>query len=461
MIVPGNKPHPAHFAWGAATPRFPAASTTHLPYNGKMRILSALFLVFSIVLCGQEGTSSKDKVKLAKDLSKRGTEGIAQLNPLLSDPDVEVRREAAKSLVSIGTQYSLDPLLTALKDQDSEVQIRATDGIINFYVPGYVESGLSGTLRRAGEAVTARWRRDESRDVIDPDIAVRPEIIDALGKLAAEPHQLVVRANAARAVGILRGRPALPALIDALKSKDDRLIFESLIAIQKLRDTEAGPRVVFLIRDLEEKIQTTAIETVGILKTSDAVHGLMRVFEEDPSKKVRRAAMIALGRIADPASHDFFQRYAADNDEEVRAGAAEGLGRIGNKADAAMLHKLYEGEGKLSARLAQAFALVSLGGVEMGEFTPLRDLLNNLNSKSWQGVAAPYLSELFLKEDVRKAVYPAIAAGTKSEKTGIAMSLASSRSADAVPPLEALMRDPDPEVGNTAVRALRILRATL
>lgn len=426
-----------------------------------MRLITALFLVFSVVLCGQEDLSSKDKVKLARDLSKRGSEGIAQLTPLLSDADAEVRRETVKSLVSIGTQHSLDPLIAALKDQDTEVRIRATDGIVNFYVPGYVETGLSGTLRRAGEMITARWRRDESREVLDPDIAVRPEIIDALGRLASDPQPLVVRANAARAIGILRGRPALPALVEGLRSKDDRLIFESLIAIQKLRDADAGPRVVFLIRDLEEKIQITAIETAGILKTAEATSGLMRVFEEDPSKKVRRAAMIALGRIAGPSSREFFQRYAVDDDDEVRAGAAEGLGRIGNKADHDLLSKTYEHEGKLNARLAQAFALVNLGSVEMGEFSPLRDLLNNLNSKAWQGVAAPYLSELFLRENVRKAVYPVIAGGTKSEKSGIALALSNSRAGDAVAPLEALMRDPDPEVGNTAVRALRILRATL
>ena len=54
-----------------------------------------------------------------------------------------------------------------------------------------------------------------------------------------------VRANAARAVGILRGKAAVPDLIEAAHSKNTDVIYESLIALQKIRDESAGPRVEF------------------------------------------------------------------------------------------------------------------------------------------------------------------------------------------------------------------------
>jgi HEAT repeat protein len=426
-----------------------------------MKWFLAPALVLVLPAFPQAEASSRDKVRQARDLGKRGPEAIPQLTPLLGDGDAEVRREAARALVSIGTQHSLDPLVAACAANDSAVQIIATDGLVNFYVPGYVATGLSGTLRRAGDVVAARWSRDESREVVDPDVRVRPEIIAALGRLAAGGASMAARANAARALGILRGNAALPELIEALRSKDDRLIFESLIAIQKLRDPSAGPRVTFLLRDLDERVQRAAIETVGLLRTAEAVPGLEQVLAESRSRNVRREALLALARTGSPGLRDLFFRYLHDSDTELRGAAAEGIGRIGGSDGLPTVRQAFEEERRNSARLAQAFAAAALGGVEMTEFAPLRYLVNALNQTAWRGVALPYLSELALKQPVRGALYTALASGTRDEKTGIALALSASAAADAVPPLESLTRDSDPIVGVEAVRALRILRASL
>ncbi len=427
----------------------------------RMRWSFLLALALTFPVFAQTELSSRDKIRQARDLARGGPEGIAQLSPLLQDTDVEVRREAVRALVKIGTQHSLDPLTAACADNDSEIQIFATDGLVNFYLPGYVESGLSGTLKRAGSAITARWSRDESREVVDPDVPVRPEIITALGRIASGGSSMASRANAARAVGILRGNAALPDLLEGLRSKDDRLIFESLIAIQKLRDTSAGPRVTFLLRDLEEKVQRAAIETAGLLRTAEAVPDLERVLGESRSRNVRREAMTALGRIATPDLRDLFLRYLTDSDTEMRAAAAEGLGRIGKTEDLPMVRRGFEEERRNSARLAMAFGSAALGDVDMSEFAPLRYLVNSLNQRAWRDVAIPYLSELSVSQPVRAALYPVLPGGTRDEKTGIAYALSASGAADAVEPLEALMRDPDPTVGTEAVRALRILRSRL
>lgn len=421
----------------------------------------ALVLSLALPALPQAELSSRDKIRQARDLGKRGSEAIPQLVPLLSDADVEVRREAVKAIAGIGTQYALDPLVAACADNDSEIQIFAADGLVNFYLPGYIATGLSGTLRRAGSMVTARWSRDESREAVDPDVPVRPEIISALGRLVSGGSSMVSRANAARAIGILRGQAALPDLLEALRSKDDRLIFEALIAIQKLRDPSAGPRVTFLLRDLDERVQRAAIETVGLMRTAEAVPDLERVLGATRSRNVRREALLALARIATPDLRELFLRYLQDGDAELRGAGAEGLGRIGHAADLPVLRRGFEEERRNSARLAMAFGAAALGEVDMSEFAPLRYLVNSLNQRAWRDVALPYLSELSAKEAVRTALYPALNDGTRDEKTGLVMALAASGAADAAAPLESLTRDPDPLVGSEAVRALRILRASL
>ena len=50
-----------------------------------------------------------------------------------------------------------------------------------------------------------------------------------------------VRANAARAIGVLRGKAAVPDLVEAAHSKNTDVIYESLIALQKIRDESAAP----------------------------------------------------------------------------------------------------------------------------------------------------------------------------------------------------------------------------
>ena len=109
------------------------------------------------------------------------------------------------------------------------MQIRATDGLVNVYLPGYVKTGLSGTLSRAGNSVKGKFTDTNDQDH-RPVFMVRPEVIAALGKLARGGASLDARANAARALGILRGRAAIPDLIEALHSKDDKLMYESLVA---------------------------------------------------------------------------------------------------------------------------------------------------------------------------------------------------------------------------------------
>jgi len=405
---------------------------------------------------------SKQKIRQLRELGRQGSPAIERIAAYLQDADPEVRREAVKAIVQIGTVRSLDPLTEALRDNDSEVQIRATDGIINFYLPGYVARGLSATLRRVGNLVTGRWSDAANEDIIEPDTPVRRQIIEAIAKVADGGSSIEARANAIRALGILRARDALPVLLEALRSKDSRLIFEALIALQKIRDRSAADRVAFLVRDLDERVQLAAIETAGLLGSKEAVPSLLRVLDSPRNKRVRRAAVLALAQIAPPEARNQFLALLGDPDESIRAAAAEGLGRLANPQDAGAIDKAWSSEKKILARLALAFAKVKLGNRDTGSFGPLGYLVNNLNQSAWRGVALPYLSELALDPAVRSSLYVLAGEGaTRDEKTGIARALANSGGQDSIPILEKLSRDEDPEVAREALRALRILRGKL
>lgn len=423
---------------------------------------SAVCLVLAtLALAAQD--DAKQRANAVREYGKNASsDTIPKLETYLADPDVDVRREAVKAMVDIGTQRSLDPLVKACADNDPEIQIRAVDGLVNFYLPGYIKTGLSAKLRRVGANIKGKFT-DRNDQVVDAYVQVRPEVGQAVGRVARGGASMEARANAARAAGILRAREAVPDLEEALRSKDSDVIYESLIALQKIRDRSAGPSVAVRLHDLDEKVQVAAIETTGLLDNRDALNDLRGILDRSRNMKVKRAALTAMAQMPDPQLHGVYMAYLENKDEGLREAAAEGLARLNDPGDNANLERLFSAETKTGPRLALAFALVAIGNRGMGEFDPLRYLVNNLNSAAFHGTAQPYLVELARDPEVRRALYPALqdAMATKDEKIGLARVFGASGGNDSIAPLETLSADPDTEVSDEARRALKNLHARL
>ncbi len=418
------------------------------------------FCLVASLAFSQSSEDAKQRARTVRELGKQGEDAIPKIAPYVGDADLNVRIEAVKALVEVGGPKTLDALVRAAGDNDPEIQIRATDGLANLYLPGYVKTGLSGSLQRVGNSVRGKFT-DTNDQIIDAFVQVRPDVIAALGKLARGGASLEARANAARVVGILRGQAAIPDLIEALHSKDNQVMYESLVALQKIRDPSAAPRIAFLLRDLEEKIQVAALETTGILRNREAGPDVRDALEHARTPRARRAALTALAMISDPADHATFLRYLPDKDDGLRGAAAEGLARLANPADRTAIDRAFVEEHRMSPRLSAAFAMVSLGNLDVGEFSPLRYLVNTLNVRAYRGVAIAFLTELAREPKVRQAIYPLLTTATKDEKIQLSIMLARSGDRDSVPYLEKLSVDPDPGVQQEGIRSLRTLRARL
>jgi HEAT repeat protein len=422
-----------------------------------MRVFSAWFLAFLAVsgACGQANLRPKD----VRDIARAGSSAIPKLQELLSNPSPEVRAEAVRQITEIGPPHSLDPLIQASRDGDPAVQMLAADGLVNFYVPGYVKRGVSGTIERVGTGIKSKFT-DTNDQVIDAYIAVRPDVIAALDAQLRSGN-LDVRANAARAEGVLRGKAVVEDLVAALRTKDSTLIYESLVALQKIGDLSAGPAVEFLLHDFDPKVQIAAIETVGLLRDAGAVPALADVTGQTDNLKVKRAALTSLAMLPDPAYRGIYQRYFHDKDEKLRGAAAEGLGRLKNPLDLPVLQQAWKEEGRPGPRLSLAFAQVMLGATELSQFSPLQFLINNLNLAAYNGSALPLLVELARDARERTALYGAIESGTKDEKIGLARALGASGDAETIARLKKLIDDQDPAVAQAAIAATRSIQARM
>jgi HEAT repeat protein len=249
--------------------------------------------------------------------------------------------------------------------------------------------------------------------------------------------------------------------VEALHTKDNTVMYESLVAIRKIRDPAAGPKIVYLLRDLDDRIQSIAIETTGLLLTKEGLPALRSIVASPRGSKSERAALGAIALMPDPSDRALLQRYLASKDDRLRAAAVEGLGRLGDPGDRAAIGKVWRDDDKMSPRLASAFALTVGGDVDTADNSPFRYLLNTLNSGAWHETASAYLTEAARRPAVLAALREPLETGSKDEKIQLARILAASGDASAVPWLEKLSRDSDEAVAQEGLRALRSLRARL
>jgi len=445
------------FAYGEKAGNGPSAIFGPPRDNGTMPLPRAVMMLFPcLIILHAQDVRPKD----VREIGKGGSAALPRLEELLKNPNTDVRIEAVKQITEIATLRSLDALILATRDNEPEVQIRATDGLVNFFLPGYVQTGFAASLKRVGTSVKGKFT-DTNDQVVDPFVTVRPDVIAALGALVRGGGAMEVRANAARAVGILRGKAAVPDLLQAVRSKDTDVLYESLVALQKVHDESAGPQILFLLHDLNPRVQIAAIETTGLLRTTEAVPELTETLKRSKDIKVRRAALTAMAMIPTPTSRPVYSQYLQDKDDKLRAAAAEGFARLRNPQDLPMLEKAWQDEGKATPRLSLAFAQVMLGKTELSEYSPLRYLINNLNSAAYKGEALPFLLELARDGQVRQALAGVAPSGTRDEKIGLARVLAVSGDKDSVPVLQKLSNDTDAEVAKEGLRALRSLQARL
>ncbi len=403
-----------------------------------------------------KNTDPKERQKAAKQLGERGAAtDIPTLAELVKDPVEDVRAEAVNAIVRIGTQHSLPPLMEATRDPVPEIQAMAVDGLVNFYYPGYVKSGWTGAVKKFTGNLKDRFRTPESI-MIDPYITADPAVVAATGRVIAGGTSMDSRANAARAAGILRGKPALPQLLEALRSRNTTVILESVRAIEKIGDRGVGPSLTFLLRDLDEDVQFAVVQAMGQLLVEESIPELVDLAKNSNRKKIRRQALIALAKMPKAEQGPLFQQYLSDKDPQLRAAAAEGIGRLGNQADRQMIVDAFAGEKSESPRLSMAFAAVKLG-----DLTFLPYLLDGLNSMFHRGEARPFLVELARQPEVLSRLYEPLAAGTIEQKKELAYIISLSGTRESMEHIEKLTHDSNADVAQEAIRALKNLQARI
>ena len=394
----------------------------------------------------------KRRERAAKELAKKGSPAdVPALAEALKDSDAKVRREVVIALASIHAPESLDPLVSATHDEDMDVRITAVQGLTNYYAGNTASGGFIGFWQNTYHKAKGHYVREDIK--IDPGVQVDPKAISALVETMNKADSLEPARVAASGLGILRAKAAVPDLIKAAHSADEDLAVESIFALSKIQDLSAGPQLIDLLDSSNKAVREEAAETVGILRTQEAVPKLQSMYETSRDRSTQLKSLDGLAYIGSPVSVPLFLKVLWDGDKAFRARAAEGLARAHDEKGLPDLDKAVNAEKDAEPRYAMMFAITSLGKMDY-----LSDLVNGLSSTLRGDVARSYLIELSRDPQMLARLYPFLNSRDANVRLRLCTVLMYNGDAASIPYLEQLSQDSKSEVATEALRALRAVR---
>lgn len=405
------------------------------------------------VMLLRQGHSDGVRAKAAHDLGKEGNPAtIPALAGALSDPSAKVRREVVSALAQFHQAEVLPPLIQATKDLDGDVRVLSVQSLVNYYSGATPSAGLTGFVRKNVQRVKGHFEVDDTK--IDPGVAVDPQVITALVATLKDTRSEQASRQAARGLGTLAAKSAVPDLVTAAHSSDTDLAREALNALTKIKDLSAGPQLVDLLDSPNKDVKRDACVTVGILRTNDALPKLQSIFESSPDQKDRVAAIQGLAYLGQKVSVPLFTKALWSEDKNLRQAAAEGLARAADPQSLGELEKAVSAEKDAEVKVAIEYAISALGKQDY-----LSSLVSELGSKTRGDVARAYLTELARDPTFLPRLYPYLQSQDTGVRKRLCMVLMYSGDQSSLEPLDRLSHDPDSDVAAQALRAKRAIRA--
>jgi HEAT repeat protein len=378
------------------------------------------------------------------------------LAALASDPDPAVRREVGIALDKIGDLRGIPAFVILTKDAEKDIRERAVQGILDLYLPR--ESGVGATVNKVTNFLNP-WS-DEWADVtVEPGTAIDATAVTALQERLQDGEE-TIRLKAARVLGVIRGKSAIPALVGTLQQdRSNTVRYEAARSLRKIGDPSVSKDLMNFLSYSDAKIRLECIYALGRFRFRDAVPELTRLYNLEAAQppkaadKVARERLLdALAFIADPDSKDVFLKESTNLDATLRLRAVEGLARIGDPAMATDFSRSRLSEKDVRVQTAQAFGLYRMDRKEY-----LDVLVTALSNKKSRDDARQYLVEF--RPNEMPELYAQVRNQDVAVREGLAEVFGLIGDNSALPPLQELAKDNRGEIASIANQSIRRINA--
>jgi HEAT repeat protein len=391
----------------------------------------------------------------------------------LASPDAGVRLRAVQLLKEAAYPEAAVPLAKLVTDPEDAVQLEAIAAELNIFLAEKIVS-----RKRVGLLVEVRKKIEADAAFSSGPAAlgtrpVPPEVVTAL-RTAIRDNNPRVGLEALYAFGTLA--PAVngaarrellgaagPDLAAMLGSPDPAFRFAVVRVMGRLFESRpgdapieepVGDAVITTLNDNDRAIRSVAMQTLGAMRYQRAVEALTGLFQYFGKGDLAEASLDALARIAHPASAPLFLSVLTGKNIATKGIAIEGLARLGDKSKLAEIQTVLgaeRGERNDGLLLASQFATVRLNEA------PIDQIAEALNRPKLHDQARQYLIEI---APGRASAFSRYAQDPDAHiRADVADILGCGGDATALPIVEPMMNDADPQVALAAQRAVGRLRA--
>ncbi len=359
--------------------------------------------------------SPEARAAAIEKLAKSGDPNVIELLcEALQDRDGQVPIKAAEALGRLRNPRGVPALIIALKDKEGYISAAAGDALAEIGEPAIAD--LVATLNHPDTVIRDVAIRSLGKIGVaaiaplvhalrTPQRAMREVIIEALGYIRDEQSvqpllgalldkERTVREKAARAL-VSVGKPAVPALVEALKHPSPEVQKYANLALEKLgrepmTETYLRPIAHGKWKDLDEvkapaldaltksladpakDVRMVSVRNLANFGDERAVPGLTQALA-DAEREVRDTAIHALVKIG-PKAVNHLLSVLADSKPELRPPVTTVLGFIGDPAAREpLLDALEDADAAVRSAAAEALAAYKEAGVVLPLIAALRD----------------------------------------------------------------------------------------
>jgi HEAT repeat protein len=413
---------------------------------------SFAFIVFLVLQNPSlDSESPKERQAAVEQMAVLGNrEAIPKIAAALKkEPKSEIRAAMVAALGRIRDTAAIPVLADTLRnDLDKDVRSQAIDSLLRFYIL-IEESGPVRTIFNKVKSVLI----EPNPPVVGPEVNVDTSAKEALAAAMQKDFNDEVRVEAVRALGSLRAKDQIPAMIATLEDPQNRehrtVRTEIVHTLGVLRDPSAGMALEKALRDSDRQVVSEAVLAVGLVGNTSARPAVEEIFRSNSSSAALKAqALESLALLRDPASTQLFVSLLDSKEDSYRELSAEGLARL-RYPDAKNWRQRFDLEKKPNVRNALAYGLSASGDLDY-----VNNLANALNTRQ-SGQVEVYLFELGKFDGQMNELYRYLHSTDPKVRAGVVRVIGNIGDPSSLDQVRKLTDDPNTEVVREAVAALR------
>jgi HEAT repeat protein len=245
---------------------------------------------------------------------------MRELESLLKDPDVEVRREALESLRGKTDDISVNHLLGSMEDVSWRIRNAATEILIEGYP---VEKYINGLIALLYRDENAGARNSSIDALIKLNKKATPFLIDAFNTPNRDVRKFIIDI-----LGEFQDSRSMPLMLNALKDDDDNVRATAIERIGKAGESSVVDTLIEIIETGDIWTAFPAVDALGRIGDRSAIPALVKALDK---KTLRAPAVKSLSLIGDPDTLKYVVPFIQDPSKTIHEEALRSMERYYRK----------------------------------------------------------------------------------------------------------------------------------